>query len=144
YEQYAEDGYRLEWFLGRLRDRPLHALDVGAHVGTFACHLAEVHPTATVTCFEPSAGTAEYLRRNIEANGLADRLDVVEAALTGETGTALFDDHGGASVHSGLVSDHPVDDPHATGDRVEVRTISFDDAVAAAPTPPTFVKLDCE
>ena len=144
YEQYAEDGYRLEWFLGRLQDRPLHALDVGAHVGTFACHLAEVHPTATVTCYEPSGGTAAYLRRNIEANGLAGRISVVEAALTGETGTALFDDHGGASVHSGLVSDHPVDDPHASGQQVEVRTLSFDDAVAAAPAPVTFVKLDCE
>jgi FkbM family methyltransferase len=144
YEQYAEDGYRLEWFLGRLEQRPIHVLDVGAHVGTFACHLAEVHPTATVTCFEPSAGTAEYLRRNIEQNDLADRISVVEAALTGETGTALFDDHGGASVHSGLVEGHPVDDPHTAGTKVEVRTLSFDDAVAAAPGPVTVVKLDCE
>ena len=144
YEQYAEDGYRLEWFLGRLRHQPIHVFDVGAHVGTFACHLAEVHPTATITCFEPSAGTAEYLRRNIEQNGLADRVEVIEAALTGETGTALFDDHGGASVHSGLVQGHPVDDPHTSGTKVEVRTLGFDDAVAAAPGPVTVVKLDCE
>ena len=144
YEQYAEDGYRLEWFLGRLKHRPIHVFDVGAHVGTFACHLAEVHPTATITCFEPSAGTAEYLRRNIEQNGLVDRISVVEAALTGETGSALFDDHGGASVHSGLVKGHPVDDPHPAGTKVEVRTLSFDDAIAAAPAPVTLVKLDCE
>jgi FkbM family methyltransferase len=144
YEQYAEDGYRLEWFLGRLKDQPMHAFDVGAHVGTFACHLAEVHPGATVTCFEPSVGTVSYLQRNIDQNGLAGRITVVEAALTGESGWAMFDDHGGASVHSGLVDDHPVDDPHATGDTVKVRTLSFDDAVAGAPSPVTFVKLDCE
>jgi FkbM family methyltransferase len=142
--QYAEDGYKLDWFLGSLRDQPMHAFDVGAHVGTFACHLAEVHPTATITCFEPSEGTASYLRRNIEQNGLAERISVVEAALTGDSGFAMFDDHGGASVHSGLIDDHPVDDPHATGNAVKVRTLSFDDAVAAAPGPVTFVKLDCE
>jgi FkbM family methyltransferase len=144
YEQYAEDGYRLEWFVGGLRNRPVHVFDVGAHVGTFACHLAEVLPAATITCFEPSAGTAEYLRRNIDQNGLADRVSVVEAALTGETGTALFDDHGGASVHSGLVQGHPVDDPQPSGTKVEVRTLGFDDAIAAAPGPVSVVKLDCE
>ena len=144
YEQYAEEGYRLDWFLGSLKDQPMHALDVGAHVGTFACHLAEVHPTATITCFEPSSGTARYLQRNIDQNGLTRRISVVEAALTGETGFAMFDDHGGASVHSGLVDDHPVDDPHSAGTKVQVRTLGFDDAVAAAPAPVTFVKLDCE
>ena len=144
YEQYAEDGYRLEWFLGALKDRSIHALDVGAHVGTFACHLAEVHRTATVTCFEPSAETARYLQANIDQNGLGERISVVEAALTGESGWALFAEHGNASVHSGLVDDHPVDDPHASGTTVKVQTLSFDDAVAQAPAPVAFVKLDCE
>jgi FkbM family methyltransferase len=144
YEQYAEDAYRLEWFLGTLRSQPLHALDVGAHVGTFACRFAEVHPTATMTCFEPSPGTASYLRANLVQNGLADRVEVVEAALTGESGVALFEDHGGASVHSGLVDGHPVDDPHAESSTVEVTTFGFDDVVAKQRAPVVFVKLDCE
>jgi FkbM family methyltransferase len=144
YEQYAEDGYDLDWFLGDLKDQPMHALDVGAHVGTFALRLAEAHPTATITCFEPSAGTATYLQRNIDQNGLTGRISVVQAALSGETGFAMFDDHGGASVHSGLVEDHPVDDPHSTGTKVQVRTFGFDDAIAAETAPVVFVKLDCE
>lgn len=144
YEQYAEDGYRLDWFLGPLRGRAFHAFDVGAHVGTFACHLAEVAPQATLTCFEPSGETAGYLRRNVEQNGLAARVDVVEAALAGESGWALFAEHGNASVHSGLVEDHPVDDPHAGGTTVKVQTLSWDDAIAQAPGPVVFVKLDCE
>ena len=45
YEQYAEEGYRLEWFLKAYEGREINAFDVGAHVGTFACHLAEVVPT---------------------------------------------------------------------------------------------------
>ncbi len=140
YEQFAEDGYRLRAFLGELLDRPIHGLDVGAHVGTFACHFAEVHPTATLTCFEPSTETAAYLRRNLETNGLTGRVGVEEAALTGESGWALFDDQGDASVHSGLV--HGERD--TSGTVVKVRTLSFDEVVAQAPRPVEFIKLDCE
>lgn len=139
YEQFAEDGYDLDWFLQGLLDRPIHGIDVGAHVGTFAVHFAEVHPAATLTCFEPSAHTAGYLRANLEHNGLRDRVAVEEAALTGATGVAHFDEVDEASVHSSLVHDG-APRPGA----VEVRTLSFDDVVAAAPAPIAFVKLDCE
>lgn len=144
YEQYAEEGYQLDWFLDAYRGEAINAFDVGAHVGTFACHLAEVLPSASITCFEPSAGTVAYLQKNIDQNGLSDRIKVVEAALAGETGFALFEDHGGASVHNGLVDNHPVDDPHAATAGVKVPTLSFDDAIAQADGPVTFVKLDCE
>lgn len=141
YEQFAEDGYRLEWFLKGLQGRPIHVLDVGAHVGTFACHLAQVHPTCTITCFEPSAGTAKFLRANIDANRFSDRISVVEAAVTGESGFATFDDHGGASVHSGLVHG---DDAVASHSAVQIPTMGFDDVIAGAPAPVELIKLDCE
>ncbi|MFL6156315.1 MAG: FkbM family methyltransferase [Marmoricola sp.] len=144
YEQYAEEGYQLEWFTEAFVGKEIRAFDIGAHVGTFACHLAEVLPTASITCFEPSAGTVAYLRRNIDQNGLSDRISVVEAALAGETGFAMFSDHGGASVHNGLSDAHPVDDPHADAAGVKVATLSFDDAIAQAGGPVSFVKLDCE
>lgn len=147
YEQYAEDNYRLDWFLEGL-EGDVHAFDVGAHVGTFACHFGQVHPTATMTCFEPAPETAAYLQRNIDQNGLSERIKVVEAALSGETGFALFEDHGSASVHSGLMDAHPVDDPHGAGSGIKVPTLSFADAVAQAQAaergPLRFVKLDCE
>ena len=140
YEQFAEDCYDLEWFLGPLLDRPIQAIDVGAHVGTFACHLAEVHRSAKITCFEPSPDTLTFLERNIKANHLEDRVTIIDAALTGETGWASFDDQGDASVHSGLVSD----DAHVVGSVTKVRTMSWDDVVAAVPGPIEFVKMDCE
>jgi FkbM family methyltransferase len=146
YEQYAEDNYRLDWFLDGL-EGDVHAFDVGAHVGTFACHFGQVLPAATMTCFEPAPDTAAYLQRNLDQNGLADRIKVVEAALSGETGFALFEDHGSASVHSGLMDAHPVDDPHGAGAGIKVPTLSFADAVAQARAehgPLRFVKLDCE
>ena len=140
YEQFAEDTYRLEWFLGPLLERPIHAVDAGAHVGTFACRLAELHPTATITCLEPSAETARYLERNIEQNSFGDRIAVEEAALTGETGWAEFDDQGDASVHSGLVRDGG----STVGSITKVRSLAWESIVASSPAPIDFVKLDCE
>lgn len=140
FEQFAEDSYRLRWFLGELRGHPLHAIDVGAHVGTFACMFTHLHGSATLTCFEPSSRTADHLKRNIAQNGLDERVQVEVAALTGKTGSAMFDEHGGASVHSGLV--HGATTPRASA--VEVRTLGFDDVVASSPAPIVFVKLDCE
>src|SRR5882757_5769220 len=34
YEIFAEDCYRLDWFLGGLGGRPLNVVDIGGHVGT--------------------------------------------------------------------------------------------------------------
>lgn len=140
YEQFADDTYRLEWFLGDLRREPMHAIDVGAHVGTFALRLAQLQPSATITCFEPAEGTAAFLEANIERNGFAGRIGVERAALTGESGWALFDDHGSASVHSGLVPEGEA----ASHTSTKVRTLSFDELVAESPAPIRFVKLDCE
>jgi FkbM family methyltransferase len=140
YEQFAEDNYRLEWFLGPLLDRPIHAVDGGAHVGTFACRLAELHPRATITCFEPSEQTARYLADNITRNGFGDRVTIERAALTGHRGWASFDDEGGASVMSRLVDNRA----STVGSVTQVPTVGFDDVVAQSPSPIDFVKLDCE
>jgi FkbM family methyltransferase len=139
YEIFAEDVYRLRPFLGDLMERPIQVIDIGAHIGTFACRLTQLHPQARLMCFEPSPTTARYLRRNVELNGIADRVTVFERALARVGGQADFDDNGAGSGLNGLVSAN-----HHTGTVTEVRTISFDDAVAAAPAPVDVVKIDCE
>lgn len=140
YEIFAEDCYRLGWFLGGLLWQPIHVVDIGAQVGTFACWLAHLHPQATVTAFEPSPTTAEFLRANVAQNGLVHRVAVDERAVAGSRGAAAFEDNGGASGTNGLV---------ATGHRlatavIEVQTVTFDDVVAGAPAPVDVVKMDCE
>lgn len=148
YEQFADDCYRLREFLAPLQGRPIQVLDVGAHIGSFSINLATLHPQARVECYEPSPQSAEYLRRNIDQNGLGSRVVAHEAALAATEGTALLDDNEGASVHNGLMqSDHrlvageeALEQRHA----IEVRTATFDGAVAAAPGPFDVVKMDCE
>ncbi|GAB2478967.1 FkbM family methyltransferase [Jatrophihabitans fulvus] len=140
YEIFAEDCYRLEWLLGPLLREPLQAVDIGGHVGTFSVRLAQLHPKATVAAFEPSPTTASFLRRNVEQNGVADRVTVTEAALSGSTGSAGFDDNGAGSGLNGLLAARSA----GTGTATEVRTVAFDDVVAALASPPQLVKIDCE
>jgi FkbM family methyltransferase len=139
YEIFAEDCYRLEWLLGPLLDRPIQVVDIGGHVGTFACRLTQLHPKASVMSFEPSATTAAYLRRNAEQNGAGDRVMVFERALAATSGRAAFIDNGGGSGLNGLAAAG-----HASGPATEVDTIAFDDAVRMAPAPVDVVKIDCE
>jgi FkbM family methyltransferase len=143
YEIFAEDCYQLEPFLGPLVHRPIQVIDIGGHIGTFACRVTQLHPEASVLSFEPSATTASYLRRNVAQNGVADRVEVFEAALSSASGTATFVDNGAGSGMNGLRSaDHA--SGTGTGENTEVQTISFDDAVAKAPAPVDIVKIDCE
>jgi FkbM family methyltransferase len=48
--------------------------DIGANVGTYALYAAKVRGLRVVS-FEPSAATYAVLVRNIELNGLSDRID---------------------------------------------------------------------
>jgi FkbM family methyltransferase len=139
YEIFAEDCYRLEWLLGPLLDRPIQVVDIGGHVGTFACRLAQLHPKATIVSCEPSDTTAGYLRRNAAQNGVADRVSVLEKAVAATTGTAVFHDNGGGSGLNGLAAAG-----HTAGPATEVPTVAFDELVASLPAPVDFVKIDCE
>jgi FkbM family methyltransferase len=139
YEIFAEDCYQLAPFLGALIKRPVQVLDVGGHIGTFACRLTQLHPQASVTSYEPSTVTADYLRRNAAQNSVADRVRVVEAALAAKTGTVVFSDNGAGSGLNSLATGHG-----SPGVETEVPAVSFDDAVVDAPGPVDIVKIDCE
>ena len=90
YEVFANDSYSLEWFLGPLARRPIQAVDIGGHIGTFTCRLAQLNPGATIQAFEPSPVTADFLRRNVEQNGFGDRVTVSVRALGAESDVSVF------------------------------------------------------
>ena len=148
YEIFAEDCYRLNWFVGGLADHAFNVVDIGGHVGTFACRLAQLFPQATIHSFEPSATTAEFYRRNVEQNGFGGRVIVAQKAVAREEGIAIFDDNGAGSGTNGLVKDGSrlvdVDYNHASGRTVEVATVGFDAVMADFDGPVEVVKIDCE
>jgi len=66
-------------------------LDVGACEGLFAFRCLRQELAREVIAFEPSGRMAPLLRRGAEANGVADRLRLVESAVGALTGTVSFD-----------------------------------------------------
>jgi FkbM family methyltransferase len=63
-------------------------LDVGAHLGYFS--LLAARRGAKVIAFEPNPETLGFLRDNLRANGVEDRVTVVTKALAGEPGRRTF------------------------------------------------------
>ena len=139
-EVLVDDAYqldRLPW--EGQRSDTLRVVDIGAHVGSFAITLAWRYRCATVTCFEPAPETAGYLARNIEANGLSDRVTFHRAAVGAAAGSAQLlrtvAGSGQATLQPALV-------PDAT-ERIDVPVVDIATAFSLG-GPPDLVKLDCE
>jgi FkbM family methyltransferase len=66
-------------------------LNVGANVGVYALQMARwCVPGGRVVAFEPNPASAAVLRRHAELNGLADRIEIVQAAVADRPGRAAF------------------------------------------------------
>lgn len=66
-------------------------LEGGAHLGFVTVHAARaVGPAGRVIAFEPNVAVRDVLRRNLEANGVASRVELVSKALGDAAGTARF------------------------------------------------------
>ena len=64
--------------------------DLGANIGLTALKLLRAFPDATLTAVEPDAGNLPLLRACLEANGLADRAEVLPVAASNLEGTLRF------------------------------------------------------
>lgn len=129
YEIFADDAYRMDELVAGV-DPDAAVLDVGGQIGSFSLALARALPQGRVHVYEASPVSAGYIRRNVGANGLTDRIAVHEAAMAGEAGTFTFVDSGTASGHNGLTMPEEMKD--ARSREVTVPAQSFDGAVAAA------------
>ncbi|MEH3034319.1 MAG: FkbM family methyltransferase [Aeromicrobium erythreum] len=138
YEVFAEDEYALAWFSQGLRP-DFVVVDIGAHIGCFSMDLARRFPQATVHSYEPTPSTNAFTVRNIEANGLADRVTVHRAAVGAEAGTLVMADNGAGSGHNGVLH---LGAPGAT--EIEVPCQSLAGAFEAAGGRVDLVKLDAE
>ena len=137
YEIHGDDVYRLTELLAGLPD-DLVALDVGAHVGNFSLALANRAARAQVHAFEASPSTAQWLARNIEANGLQDRVHAHVIALAGKPGELTFVDNTHGSAHNGLTA------PADSGELVTVPCLGFAEVLQMAGGRVDLVKMDAE
>ena len=104
------------------------ALDCGAHIGPVAVGLALDNPGLRIIAVEPVPDNLRLLRENVERNGLADRVTIVDGAIAGpgdeqvtvwhgyvgnETmehhafigNSSLAYDHGGEAVHDQTIAE---------------------------------------
>jgi FkbM family methyltransferase len=115
-----------------LRPKELFA-DVGANIGAFTI-LAAGAVGARVTAFEASPDTLEMLARNVQLNGLQDRVKVIPAAVGRSPGTARF------SV--GLGAENRVETGKEGGNSVTVKVTTLDEEFHV--DPPILLKVDVE
>ena len=134
-EVLSEDVYRLDSIDWASADLAI-VLDIGAHVGTFACALAQQVGQARFVCVEPSAVTSDWLVRNLEANNLSGRVTVLRAAVADTDGEGTLWELGDASCMSSTIE--------GPGNPVPVRTVSLESLVSSTGGPPEVVKIDCE
>lgn len=108
-------------------------LEGGGHLGFVTIHAARaVGPEGRVVVFEPNPDVLDVLRRNLEANGVAERVSVVAKALGDETATARFYVREDTSSLLDLASD---------ARSVEIDVVRADEAVSGQVD---VVKLDVE
>ncbi len=69
----------------------LTVLEVGANIGTETVSLLVHHGVERVVAVEPDAENARFLRANLALNGVQDRAEVHELALSDTDGTLLLE-----------------------------------------------------
>jgi FkbM family methyltransferase len=115
-------------------------LDVGAAFGEFAIVLARwCGPGGRVVAFEPTPVTNAALRDHLLLNGLSDRVDVVDAAVSDYVGPG--------TLHAAGRSGENTLNPSYFGDEAEplpVSVITIDAYCDAHQITPAVIKLDVE
>ncbi|MGH3392565.1 MAG: FkbM family methyltransferase [Actinomadura sp.] len=138
-------GYYEEFEVGvfeRLAAASTSILDVGANIGVYACTGAAcLPPEGRLIAFEPVPENLGYLRRNVEVNGLDDRVTVEPMAVgaaPGELTLHLSNEQSGK--HSAAAAN--------AGESVSAVTVpmtSIDAYLAGNPAAdPEIIKIDVE
>lgn len=122
-----------------------HAVDVGGYLGTVGIALAADNPDLRVTIIEPVPPNAELIRRNIEANDLADRITLIEGAVSGDKKrvTVWYGYRGNESAeHHAFVGNSTI--AYDNGGKLEHESITYKPVLLADLVPIDYLKIDCE
>ena len=83
--------------LTNARDDVRLVVDVGANVGYSVIYFARLFPEAKIIAIEPNPVNLKVLTRNVELNGLQNRVSILKVAAGTSDGTAYLVDRGAAS-----------------------------------------------
>lgn len=114
-------------------------LDIGANIGAYTVLFALWTGRAgRVVAFEPAPASLAGLARQVKLNGVADRVEIVAAAMSDREGRALFDCDGASGANALIPT------AAAVGRAECVRTMSIDAFCAARGIRPDVIKVDVE
>jgi FkbM family methyltransferase len=125
-------------------DKKRDVIDVGANIGFFTVLFAKTITTGKVFSIEPTRNALNYLYRNLEINGVMDKVEVFEGVVSNKNGIVQIKTVFGKEEYSSLgVMKHPslkneVYDVH------DVMSITIDDLVKTRSIDPGFIKIDVE
>jgi FkbM family methyltransferase len=116
-------------------------LDVGGNQGFYACYAA--FQGARVFTFEPDADNRALLKKNIDDNGLGDRVTLVPCAVQARSGKTTF--YTTPALGGGMNTTTPLFANHDHQQTQDVPCVSLADHIAAHQLGAIRVcKLDCE
>lgn len=128
-------------FMATAMRHPGLVLDVGANNGLYSVLACIVHPVNRVMAFEPYPVVQRILGLNIEANGLAERVEIQPVALSAESGsmTLYLPDPGHGLLETSCSLEAAFKPWH---DTIEIESRRLDDV--ALPAPVKVMKVDIE
>ncbi len=115
--------------------------DVGANIGLISL-LTALHPSgasARMHCFEPEPRNCAHLRRNLELNGLSERVQAHALALGAEKGEAVLHVRGAEGEGR-----HSIATARGSSGSIRVPLTTADEFAHAVGEPPDIVKIDVE
>lgn len=120
----------------------MNVLDIGANIGYYVLmELGLVGCLGRVVAVEPSAANLALLKRNLELNAVADRVTVIEGAVSDRSGCRRFF----LSRESNLNTFHAGGGAmrHLSGETIEVTTYTVPDIVEIHGYP-NLIRMDIE
>jgi len=119
------------------------SLDIGANIGLFSIVMAHAAgPAGKVIAFEPLPRNLSLLRRSIAENGFADRVEVVEEAVSAAPGSARLVTPRESLTWGGAYLAPDGSQPPPGHDTLAVATTCLD--ACSFDRPVSFIKMDIE
>lgn len=119
------------------------ALDVGGYLGSVGIAIALDNPEATVTIVEPVPENADLIARNIECNGVGDRVTLIRGAVGRDKVDVWYRYQGSVSLdHHAFVGNSSLAYDH--GGEAYHETITYKGLTLGDFGPIDYMKVDCE
>lgn len=118
-------------------------LDIGANIGVYSFFMSRLSSITDIHAFEANPETAREMRRNVEANTLADRIAIHQTALSDAIGETAFAVVGDLSGANGILYT-TIHAASKIARQVTVATTTLDHIFATPCETPVCIKIDVE